>query len=266
VQTVNRPPDGVSPAAVAWQEGDFGMIMRSGLTAGYYVFRVMTTPALNATTLTVRATSAYYSGLLDIPAVAAANFPGYDDQCDDQLGSKGNNGDYLVGSPVLRLDYFNIFLTRPESDGSRTLTLTNDCEDVGDIFLNPPTANRAVPILPNIEDIQIEYITKVTAPAVAADVWAGSNAAAGGVAFPDPCGGGAGTDCPGFYNQFYTKNIASARIFVLLRTEEERNKTKGYGVVYGKPAMGDAAAVTLPLGRYHYTYMQYQVFLRNYSL
>ncbi len=58
---------------------------------------------------------------------------------------------------MVRLEYFNIFLVRTEADGSRTLTLTTDCEGVGAIFANPITDTRAVPILPNIEDIQIEY-------------------------------------------------------------------------------------------------------------
>jgi len=238
VQTVNLPDN----TDVAWHENDFGLIMRSD---GYYVFRVTATPALNSATISVRGTSAYYSGLL--------NTAHYNDLCDEQLGIAGNVNNYPAGSPVLRLDYFNIFLTRTEADGSRTLTLTVDCEDVGDVFANLVTGSRAVPILPNIQDLQIEYIAKVVPPAVLPNIWAGSD-----VAFA----GGTAT----FYSQFYTKNIASARIFVLLRTEEERNKRAGTGITYAKPAMGDVAAATLAVGRYHYTYMQYQVFIRNYSL
>ena len=191
-------------------------------------------------------------------------FPGYNDQCDEQFGTMGNVGNYTVGSPVLRLDYFNIFLTRTENDGSRVLTLTTDCEDVADIFADP-AGMRAMPILPNIEDIQIEYITKVVAPAVQPDIWAGYAPAAGGVSHPDPCGAAPGSDCPGFYNQFYTKNITSARISVLLRTEEEKNKREGRGVIFRKPIMGDTDAGTLPVGRFHYTYMQYEVLIRNYN-
>jgi hypothetical protein len=239
IQTVNLP-DG---SDVAWHENDFGLIMRSGANPGYYVFRVTATPGLNATTLTVRDSSAYYSGLL--------NTANYNDLCDERFGA-GNVGAYPAGSPVVRLDYFNIFLTRSEADATRTLTLTVDCEDTADVLGNPSNS-RGVPILPNIQDLQIEYVTKVVAPAVLPDTWAGSDAA-----FPG------NTDA--FYDQFYTKNIASARIFVLLRTEEERNKPKNSGIVFKKPAMGDVAASTLPVGRFHYTYTQYQVFIRNYSL
>jgi prepilin-type N-terminal cleavage/methylation domain-containing protein len=257
VYKVNLPPDpdGIIPPDVAWHDGDYGLIMRAD---GYYVFRVTATPALNATTLDVRLTPAYCSGLL--------NTAHYNDQCDEQLGAMGNSGTYPIDSPVLRLEYFNIFLTRTETDGSRTLTLTTDCEGVADIFANtsPITGTRAAPILPNIEDIQIEYFTKVAPLAIVPDVWAGY-APTGGVAHPDPCGAGVGADCPGFYNQFYTRNIASAHIFVLLRTEEERNKHLGSGVTYTKSAMGDVAGATLPVGRYHYTYMQYEVLLRNYN-
>lgn len=243
--TVNLPtvnlPDGTD---VAWHEDDFGLIMRSD---GYYVFRVEATPAHtnpSGQILTVRDTSVYFSGLL--------NTANYNDQCDEQLGVMGNVNNYPAGSPVVRLDYFNIFLVRTEADGSRTLTLSVDCEGEADILANS-NAYRGTPILPNVQDIQIEYVAKVIPPAVTADVWAGSDAA-----FP-----GNGTN---FYNMFYARNIASARIFVLLRTEEERNKKAGSGIIYAKPAMGDVAAATLPVGRFHYTYMQYQVFIRNYNL
>jgi prepilin-type N-terminal cleavage/methylation domain-containing protein len=231
IPTVNLP-DG---SDVAWHEDDFGLIMRND---GYYVFRVTTTPALGATVLSVRTSSAYYSGLL-----ATAN---YTDTGPSGLGA------YPAGNPVVRLDFFNIFLVRTEDDLSRTLTLSVDCEDEADVLANP-SATRGTPILPNIEDIQIEYVAKVVPPAVLPDVWAGSD-----TAFP-----GNGAD---FYNQFFRKSIASARIFVLLRTEEERNKRAGSGITYRKPVMGDVAATTLAVGRYHYAYMQYQVLIRNYNL
>ncbi len=231
IQTVNLP-DG---SAVAWQENDFGLIMR---TDGYYVFRVTATPALGATLLAVRNTSAYHSGLLD-----TANYK------DD--GPSGLNA-YVAGSPVVRLDFFSIFLIRTEDDGTRTLTLSVDCEDEADVLANP-SDTRAAPILPNVEDIQIEYIAKVVPPAVLPDIWAGSDAG-----FP-----GSGAD---FYNLFFTKNVASARIHVLLRTEEEKNKKEGSGITYNKPAMGEVPASILPVGRFHYAYMQYQVYIRNYNL
>ena len=245
IQSVNVA-DG---SAVAWQLNDLGMVMRS---TGYYVFRVTVQPALNDTTLTIRATPAYYSGLL--------NTANYNDLSEEQLGVPGNIGNYIAGCPVVRLEYFNIFLTRTEADLSRTLTLTSDCDGVGDIFnsANPITDYRAVPILPNIEDIQIEYITHDSPPLV----WAGSDAARDN---PCPTGSETSADCQNFYSQFFTKNIVSARIYVLLRTEEERNKRVGSGIVYNKPIMGDAAAATLPVGRFHYNYMQYEVLIRNFN-
>jgi len=245
VTKVDLPPDPVTLTVlgVAWHEGDLGLIMRPD---GYYVFKVTAEPDLGDTTLAIRQTAAYYSGLL--------NTAHYNDQCDEQLGTMGNSGTYPIDCPVLRMEYFNIFLTRTETDGSRTLTLTTDCEGIADIFASTTsiTGSRAAPILPNIEDIQIAYITKVVPPAILPDIWAGSNSS-----FPG------GT--VNFYNQFYNRNIASARIFVLLRTEEEKNKKLGSGVVFKKPPMGDVAAATLPVGRYHYTYMQYEILIRNYN-
>ncbi len=230
--------------AAAWKLDDLGIVLRPD---GYYVFRVTAAPVLTQTTLTVRATSAYYSGLLD-----TAN---YNDPSNEQLGSFGNAGNYPAGSPVVRLDYFQIFMTHTETDGTLTLTISTDLEDVGDVFGNPITGTRALPILPNIGDIQIDYLTH--APVT---IWAGTTNS-------DPCPAGSegSSDCQNFVNQFFTRGIASVRIYVLLRTEEERSKSATSGIVYRKPAMGDTAAVTLPVGRFHYSYMQYEVMIRNYN-
>ena len=66
VQTVNLPPDGVNAPALAWHNGDFGIVMRPN---GYYVFKIVDDAlAVGDTSFTVRATAAYFSGLLDIPA------------------------------------------------------------------------------------------------------------------------------------------------------------------------------------------------------
>jgi type II secretory pathway pseudopilin PulG len=240
-------PDGTFVAA--WKLDDLGIILR---TNGYYVFRVAgdTPPALGDTQLTVRAVPAYYSGLL--------NTAHYNDVSEEQFGSDGNTGDYLADSPVVRLDYFNIFLVRTEADGTLTLTLSTDLEGVGNVFASAATATRNLPILPNIGDIQIDYLTH-DAPAA---VWAGSD-----TTHDDPCptGSEADTECRNFYSQFFTRNIVSARIYVLLRTEEELSKREGSGIIFAKPAMGDVAAETIPRGRFHYNYMQYEVMIRNFS-
>ena len=241
VVTVNRPDN-----TLAWQLNDWGMVLRND---GYYVFRVTATPALGDTSLAVRATPAYYSGLLD-----TAN---YNDLCDEQLSVSGN-GTYDAGSPVVRLDYFHMFLVHTEADGSRTLTLTSDCEGVADVLGDAITDYRAVPILPQVVDIQIEYLTEDPVPVI----WAGSDPSQ---ADPCPLGSETGAACQSFYSQFYIKNIATARIFVLLRTEEELNKRAGSGIVFNKPRMGDTAAAALPVGRFHYNYMQYEVQVRNFA-
>lgn len=241
VLTVNRADN-----TIAWQINDWGMILRPD---GYYVFRVTATPASGATELEVRDTPAYYSGLL-----ATAK---YNDLCDEQLGTYGN-GTYAAGSPVVRLDYFHIFLVRTEADNSLTLTLTSDCEGVADVLGNAIKDHRAVPILPQVVDIQIEYLTEDPVP----QVWAGDDPS-----YTDPCplGSEAGAQCREFYNRFYAKNIATARIYVLLRTEEETNKQAGSGIIFSKPRMGDTAATTIPVGRFHYNYMQYEIQIRNFS-
>jgi hypothetical protein len=233
---------------VAWHADDLGLVMR---TDGYYVFRVTATPNLGAGQMTIRTTPAYYSGLL--------NTANYNDSSDERFATTGYDVTYPSGSPVVKLDAFNIFLTRTEGDGTRTLTLTTDCNGVqGDIFSLPITDTRAIPILPNIEDIQIEYLTHD----VPVQIWAGSE---GARANPCPAGNEGSGDCQNFYTQFFTRNIASARIHVLLRTEEEREKSSTSGLVFRKPRMGDAPSVKLPVGRFHYSYMQYEVVIRNFN-
>jgi type II secretory pathway pseudopilin PulG len=233
---------------VAWHENDMGLVMR---TDGYLVFRVTATPNLGATQLTARATPVYFSGLL--------NTANYNDSSDERFGTTGYNVTYPGGSPVVRLDAFTILLTRTEADGTRTLTLTNDCDGVqGDIFSLPITDTRAIPVLPNIGDLQIEYLTHD----VPVQIWAGSEAAR---ADPCPAGSEGSGSCQDFYSQFFTRNISAARIHVLLRTEEEREKRSTSGVVFSKPRMGDAPAAMLPVGRFHYSYMQYEVLIRNFN-
>ena len=128
---------------------------------------------------------------------------------------------------------------------------------------NPDPANyRAIPIVPNIEDLQIEYITKAVSPNPP-ELWA--SASTGGLTVhTDPCGSGG--ECQDFINQFINRNIASVRIYVLLKTEEEREKHKGSGLTFSKPIMGDAPAETIPVGRFHYSYMSYEIYLRNYNI
>lgn len=254
---VDRPsdPEGLIADEVAWNENDYGLIMRNN---GYYVFKVTATPALHDLSLAVRTTAAYYSGLLNTAHYVDSSTSGV--------------GVYPAGSPVVRLEYFNIFLVRTEDDGSRTLTLTTDCEDLDDILANttPITGTRGAPILPNIQDIQIEYLAKIPSDAVGIyvtpHIWAGYSPIDDDLSHPDPCGTNPSVTCTNFYTQFFTKNINTARISVLLSTEEEKNKNAKSGITYDKPVMGDVPAETLPVGRFHYTYMQYEVLIRNYCI
>ncbi len=247
--TVNVPRVTRQDGTVAWSENDLGLVMRPD---GYYVFRVTETPGAGDTELTVRANPAYFSGLLDSGD--------YDDISESMLGTSGNSGSYPVGRPVVRLNYFYLFAARAENDGSYTLTLTTDFEGAGaDLFSFPATANRAVPILPNLVDLQIEYITEENPPVT----WASLNP------HPNPCGNAGASwnaaACSDFVNLFFTKTIQSARVFALMRTEEETNKISGSGITYNKPVMGDTASQTIPVGRFHYNYIQFEVFIRNFS-
>ncbi len=242
-------------SGTVWAKNDAGIIVR---TTGYYVFKVTGDVNLNDSTLTVRSTPVYYSGLLNVPGK-------YTDNSITHLGSAGNTGSYSDGSPVIRLNYFNIFTTKTEKDGTKTLTLTTDSEGVANILADGnETSFRAVPIIPNIEDIQFEYITKDLPP----EFWASTSTA--GTSYADPCAAPASTDCTNFMNTFINRNISSIRVYALLKSEDKhKRKVTKEGIVgppYDKPRMGDIAAVTLGAGRFHYTYLTYEVFVRNFDI
>ncbi len=233
---------------VAWREGDYGIIYQ---TNGYYIFRVTQTPALGDTILLVREQPVYFSGLL--------NTVHYNDFTDEQTGFYGNSFTYDINSPVIRLEFFQIYLVRQDNQGNRTLTLTTDCEGVADVLNAAPTPYRNIPILPNIQDLQIEFISKDNPP----QLWAGTDITFN-QDYPNPCGSGPITnDCRSFYNQFLNRNLFSARVSLLAQTELETEKPGG--TIYRKPAMGDAPSLTLPVIKTHYRLYQFEVLMRNYS-
>jgi prepilin-type N-terminal cleavage/methylation domain-containing protein len=264
----------IDKAFPVWKNNDIGMVVRP---EGYYIFRVATDStgggAITETSLPIRSTAVYYSGLLQTGTSEDGNWL-YDDLTDDYNTDGNKRGvDYTypgdASSPgesswVIRLNYFYIFLVSEDESGVRTLTITSDCgaggAEVGDVLGNPDPANfRAIPIVPNIADLQIEYITKGDPP----ELWA--SASTGGlVVHPDPCDSGG--ECPDFINQFISRNIAAVRLHILLRTEEELEKHQGSGLTFSKPIMGDAPAETIPVGRFHYSYMSYEIFLRNFDI
>lgn len=248
ITTVVDPEDG---SKTAWQKDDIGLVARA---EGYYIFKVTATPSLIDTSLTIRNTPVYYSGLLSTTH--------YDDLTDDHnsdANKKGNAYSYPSGSPVIRLEYFNIFLIE-ESGGRRSLTVTTDTEGVADVLGTAGTATRRVPIFTNIEDLQFEYLTKDNPPVF----WASITTA--GTSYSDPCSSTSSVNCTDFISQFTNRNITAVRVYVLFKTEEEVNKPQGSGITFEKPVMGDIAAATLPVGRFHYSYMRYEIAARNYHI
>ncbi len=247
-------PDGINPA---WSKGDTGMVVRS---KGYYLFKVTGNVNPGDTTLSVRANPVYYSGLLNVPGK-------YRDYSSDSnhLGELGNSGAYTIGAPVIRLNYFSIFLTKTETDGTRTLTLTTDTEGASNILATGmETSTRAIPIITNIQDIQFEYFTKNNPP----ELWASSSTDY--TSYSDPCSTPGDPNCINFIQNINNKNISSIRIYALFKTEDKHLRKSlpsgSVGQEYAKPLMGDSPAVKLSAGRFHYTYMTYEVLIRNFNI
>ena len=248
VDSVVDPDD---PFKAVWQKDDIGMVSRA---EGYFIFKVTVTPSTADTSLNIRSTPVYYSGLLN-----TANYNDLADEHNSDANKAGNAYTYPVGCPVIRLEYFNMFLTKVEG-GSRILTLTTDTEGVGDIFNAVMTTTRGVPVFHNIEDLQFEYVSSD----IPAELWA--SAATTGTVHTDPCASSSSTTCTDFMGQFQSRNIGAVRVYALFKTEEEVNKPQGSGIEFAKPVMGDAIALTIPPGRFHYTYMKYEVATRNYLI
>ena len=226
----------------AWEVGDVGLVMRAD---AFYLFRVEEVN-LDDSSLQIRNSSVYYSGLLDTD--------NYNDPLDEQLGVFGNLVTYpQEESPVVRLNYFSIYLVYDSDDGLRSLTLTTDCQDLADV-LDPDNHSdlRAVPVVPNIEDFQITWITRDDP----AQFWADGNE------HPNPCPDPLIQLCLDFHNLFRDGNIASALVSVLYRTAEEEHY-RGGGLVYPKPPMGDRPQETIGPARFRYLFIESEIQVRN---
>jgi Tfp pilus assembly protein PilW len=233
VLTTMVRPEPASGAEYAWHVGDIGMLSRAD---GFYVFKVT---EVAETSLTVAANPTYYSNLLSSTH--------YDDP------TSTGTGNYPAGSPVTRLDNFSIFLVRDETDGSRTLVMVNDfnganmAADLSTAATFDNVDNRRigpVPILPNIQDLQVSYIQ--IDPATGAQT-----------IFPSG---------PNAWAALLNKTISAIRFEMLFRTQEETDKS-GAGSIYRHPAMGDSVdSGQLLTGRYHYHFLTRDVGLRNYPI
>ncbi len=211
----------------AWQIGDFGIVARND---GYYVFAVT---GVGVTSLNISSDPVYFSGLL--------NTTNYADS------ANAGTGLYPTDSPVVRLDYFSTLLVMSETDGSRTLVQVSDFGGAanGDILNVTPYVStggfrRIGPfkIISNIFDFQLLYLDDSGTAISAANV----------------------------LSDFLDKGVGSVRVSALFRTIEEKNKLSNTGVHFVKPQMGDIPESTLPIGRYHYHFMQFDISLRNYNI
>lgn len=242
---VNRTTD--ADGNYQWQAGDCGLVMSRD---GYYIFSVT---AVTTSTLSIRGTSVYYSGLL-----SSAH---YDDFVDDQYGTKGNAVTYNIEAPVVRLEYFRIYLVRTEGDNTLTLTLTTDTEDTADIE-NNETNTMNIPLLENLYDLQMDYVTQDAAPIFWASLrGAGSNE-------PDPCSNATDTKCVDFRRAFTYRKISNVRIFMMSRSAYDMTRRPGGSEdTIDVPEMGDVAARPgLSKAYYHYQYQEYDIALRNYRI
>jgi hypothetical protein len=251
VESVDYEDKYTGETGVAWAKDDVGLVMREN---GFWVFRVTATPALGDTTIAIRAEPVYYSGLLYTDH--------YDDFIDDQLGTDGT-GDYLADptSPVVRLHYFHIYLTRvdknDEGQDMNTLTITTDTLGESDLMGVDATDTIGIPLIENIIDFQIEYLTQD------GFLWANADG------FADPCPSPNSADCQTFRKLFVNRNLASLHVFLMTETELDRSITGNLAAApkWDKPVMGDSPLISAQTEeKRRRIYYEFEIAPRNYRI
>lgn len=226
VETVEYTDQYTGTTDVAWAENDVGLVIRED---GFWVFQVTATPAIGANTLSIRSAPVYFSGLLDTVH--------YDDMIDDQLGTTGA-GLYATESPVIRLHYFHIYLTRVDKDKDghdmNVMTVTFDTFGEADLMGIDATDTIGIPLIEHIIDFQIEYLTQD------GYLWANVDS------FPNPCSSPSDANCVSFRELFVNRNIGSVRVFLMTETELDKSITGSTASApkWDKPAMGDSALIS----------------------
>jgi len=225
-------------AADAWKGGDIGMVLG---TDGYYVFRVSETTPPTTSTITVRGTSVYHSGLL--------NMAGYQDT---ETGSQGNQVTYPINALVVRLASFSVYVFRDvysttEKRTVRQMLRITDAQGNSDPVENNSDGWGVVS--ENIHNLQIAY--------TAYPNWPDES---GAVPYFDGTSAGTLADLK---EDLRLKQVKQFTAWVVALTDEFGGVGEAVNQV---PALGDAPAVTLPAGKYRYKLFRFRAEPRNFNV
>ena len=254
-RTTRRDNPGVS----AWNIGDTGIILN---TSGYYVFRVA---GIAGTTLTIRSTGVYYSGLL-----STAN---YSDPLISPATQSGKNVTYNQNNPVIRLTAFSIYLVEERTEAgmkrpTRSLVKITDCLDVPDVLASN-TVQKGI-MVENLWDLQLVYAaypdmedpSSTVYYATSSLPWDMESSSTGSV-LSNPCSSATASTCVDFLDSIRTKQLKEVILYAVELTDEYAEKG---GRVLRVPALGDHAAYDLPKGNFTFKLFTLRVEPRNYNI
>lgn len=236
-----------------WAKGQKGIVIG---TTGYFVFAIEGVP--DASTINIRTTPVYYSGLL-----ATGSY------LDDAQGNTpGNELTYSVNSPVIRLSNFSIYVFRDIEDtklsaafGStqmiRQMIRITDTYGKVDPLAKDSGAEFSV-ISENIWDMQISYIAY-------ADFKSANRHT-----IIDPnhhyfAGGGTSSDASALMTDIRGRLLRQMDISIIALTDllGGQGKTTAGGNI---PPIGDHASNYLPARKLSYRLFSFSVEPRNYGV
>lgn len=240
--------DGITPA---WAAGDKGIVIAAN---GYYVFSVT---AVSPTTLTIRNTAVYYSGLLNNCGTYA-----YTDTLQNPPATvKGNLITYAGSSsppytPVMRLTNFSIYLFNQIYD-NRTKRNINRLFRVTDTLGVGSTAllNTQSVVSDNVYDMQLSY-TFYTAFPAAAPTYTFYRYT------PDPALP-APYDTDTVFSLIQKKYLKEINVTIVVLTDEYGGRGK---IIRTIPAIENQPGFSLPSGKYNYKIYSYNIQNKNFNI
>jgi hypothetical protein len=248
--TINVKSTLKSDATSAWAVGDKGIVIAKN---GYYVFSVA---SVTATTLGIRDSSVYYSGLL-----SNCGSYNYTDTLRAPATAKGNALTYLGGTvapftPVMRLSNFAIYLFDQVYDNmqlrnvNRLFRIT-DTLDVGGTTL---LSSQSV-VSDNVYDMQLSYTFYTSFPtATPKYVFFETDSD------PTPA---APFSSETAYSLIQKKYLKEINVSIVVLTDEYG----GAGEITREiPAIKNRASYELPAGKYNFKLFSYSIQNKNFNI
>ncbi len=231
-------------ATPAWAAGDRGIVIGP---AGIYVFEV---DSVSGSTIVMTDTPVYYSGLLDT-TTSSGSFT-----YDDPETVLGDNIEYPVNAPVMRLSDFSIYLVNQRFDAEkgrdvRDLIRISNCRGIDNVLGNNDPVSGPVKgiIAENIWDLQLVYTAYPGFPDVSVKNDFFSSTSTGTM--------------DDLLTALRLKTMKELTVNIVALTDDYPGQGS---VTYSLPLLADRAATTLPAGKFNYKTFSFLIPPRNYNI